>query len=150
MLNLTMGSFKPWVRYNASIPYALSHPLEWQDGEVSGLDYWAFDPDSSRQVSVRIEPFSSATDVDEYGSSIILFDATIDWRGTVFPGRTRPSYRIDYTTMDRTTETSHRGSMLITLAGSDAVFVTVVGYAEEWETTRAVADEIFLRFRVNR
>ena len=149
LLNLTMGSFKPWIRYNPDVPYALSHPLEWQDGEASGLDYWAFDPDSSRQVSVRVEPFSGATDISEYGSGITMSDATIDWRGIVFPGRTRPSYRIDYTTMDRTAGGPHRGSMLITLAGSDAVFVTVVGDAEEWEATRAVADEIFLRFRVN-
>ena len=68
LLNVTMGSFKPWVKYNPNIQYALSHPLEWQDGEVSGLDYWAFDPDSSRQVSVRVEPFSGATDINEYGS----------------------------------------------------------------------------------
>ncbi len=150
LLNLTMGSFKPWVKYNTNISYALSHPLEWQDGTVDGLDYWAFDPDSSRQVSVRVEPFSGTNDINEYGSGITVFDATIDWRGIVFPGRTRPSYRIDYTTMDRTVGTSHRGSMLITLSGSDAVFVTVVGDAAEWEATKAVADEIFLRFRVNR
>ena len=150
LLNVTMGSFKPWVKYNPNIQYALSHPLEWQDGMVSGLDYWAFDPDSSRQISVRVEPFSGATDVSEYGSNITMFDATIDWRGIVFPGRTRPSYRIDYTTMNRTTGTSYRGSMLITLSGSDAVSVIVVGDAEEWEATRAVAEEIFLRFRVNR
>ena len=101
LLSVTTGSFKPWVKYNPNIPYALSHPLEWQDGEVSGLDYWAFDPDSSSQVSVRVEPFTGATDINEYGSNITLFDATIDWRGIVFPGRMRPSYRIDYTTMDR-------------------------------------------------
>ena len=150
LLNVTMGSFKPWVRHNPSIKYTLSHPLEWQDGEVSGLDYWAFDPDSSRQISVRVEPFSGTADINEYGSNITMFDATIDWRGTVFPGRTRPSYRIDYTTMDRTAGNSHRGSMLMTLSGSDAVSVTVVGDAEEWEATKAMADEIFLRFRVNR
>ena len=150
LLKVTMGSFKPWVKYNPNIQYALSHPLKWQDGTVSGLDYWAFDPDSSRQVSVRFEPFSGATDINEYGSGITMFDATIDWRGIVFSRRTRPSYRIDYTTMNRTTGTSYRGSMLITLSGSDAVSVIVVGDAEEWEATRAVAEEIFLRFRVNR
>ncbi len=150
LLNLTMGSFKPWVKYNTNISYALSHPLEWQDGTVDGLDYWAFDPDSSRQVSVRVEPFSGTEDINEYGSGITVFDATIDWRGIVFPGRTRPSYRIDYTALNQAVGTSHRGSMLITLSGSDAVFVTVVGDAEEWEATRAVADEIFLRFRVTR
>ncbi len=148
--NLTMGSFKPWIKHNPDIPYVLSHPLEWQDGEVSGLDYWAFDSDSSRQVSVRVEPFTGTNDINEYGSNITMFDATIDWRGIVFPGRTRPSYRIDYTTMDQSTGDPHRGSMLITLAGSDAVFVTVVGDAEEWEATKAVADEVFLRFRVKR
>ena len=37
----------------------------------------------------------------------------------------------------------------MTLFGSDAVSVTVVGDAEEWEATRAVAEEIFLRFRAN-
>ena len=127
------------------VQYALSHPLEWQDGAVSGLDYWAFDPDSSRQISVRVERSVGATDIDEYGSNLTMFDATIDSRGIVFPGRTRPSYRIDYTTIG----SSHRGSMLITLSGSDAISVTVVGDAEEWEATKAVADEIFLRFRVH-
>ncbi len=126
------------------VQYALSHPLEWQVGAVSGLDYWAFDPGSSRQVSVRVERFVGAADIDEYGSNLTL-DATIDSRGIVFPGRTRPSYRIDYTTIG----SSHRGSMLITLSGSDAVSVTVVGDAEEWEATKAMADEIFLRFRVH-
>ena len=150
LLDVTMGSFKPWINYNPNIQYALSHPLEWQDDMVSSLDYWAFDPDSSRQISVRVEPFVGATDINEYGSNITVFDATIDSRGIVFPRRTRPSYRIDYTTINRTTESSHRGSMLITLYGSDAVWVTVVGGAEEWENTKAVADEIFLRFRVNR
>ena len=130
------------------VQYTLSHPLEWQDGAVEGLDYWAFDPDSSRQVSVRVERLVGTTDIDEYGSNLTV-DATINSRGIVFPGRTRPSYRIDYTTIDRTTGSSHRGSMLITLSGSDAISVTVVGDAEEWEATKAVADEIFLRFRVH-
>ena len=127
------------------VQYTLSHPLEWQDGAVEGLDYWAFDPDSSRQISVRVERFVGTTDIDEYGSNLTMFDATIDSRGIVFPDRTRPSYRIDYTTI----EGAHRGSMLITLSGSDAVSVTVVGDAEEWEATKAMADEIFLRFVVH-
>ena len=127
------------------VQYTLSHPLEWQDGAVEGLDYWAFDPDSSRQISVRVERFVGTTDIDEYGSNLTMFDATIDSRGIVFPDRTRPSYRIGYTTI----EGAHRGSMLITLSGSDAVSVTVVGDAEEWEATKAMADEIFLRFVVH-
>ena len=130
------------------VQYTLSHPLEWQDGVVEGLDYWAFDPGSSSQVSVRVERSVGATDIDEYGSNLTMFDATIDSRGIVFPGRTRPSYRIDYTTIDRTMGSSLRGSMLITLSGSDAISVIVVGDAEEWEATKAMADEIFLRFRV--
>ena len=149
LFNVTVGSFKPWVKYNPNFQYALSHPLEWQDGAVSGLDYWAFDPDSSRQISVRVEQFVGTTDINECGSNITTFDATIDSCGIVFPGRVRPSYRIDYTTINQTTGSSHRGSILITLYGSDAVSVIVVGDAEEWEDTRAVADEIFLRFRVN-
>lgn len=127
------------------VQYALSHPPEWQDGAVIGLDYWAFDPGSSRQISVRVERSVGATDIDEYGSNLTMFDATIDSRGIVFPERTRPSYRIDYTTIG----SSHRGSMLITLSGSDAVSVIVVGDAEEWEATKAMVDEIFLRFRVH-
>ena len=131
------------------VQYALSHPLEWQTGAVEGLDYWAFDPDSSRQISVRVERSVGTTDIDEYGSNLTMFDATIDSRGIVFPGRARPSYRIDYTTIGRTTGSSLRGSMLITLSGSDAISVTVVGDAEEREATKAMADEIFLRFRVH-
>ena len=145
LLNVTMGSFKPWIKYNPNFQYALSHPLEWQDGVVSGLDYWAFDPDSSRQISVRVEQLVGTTDIN-----ITTFDATIDSRGIVFPGRMRPSYRIDYTTFNRAAGSSHRGSILMTLSGSDAVSVTVVGDAEEWEATKAMADEIFLRFRVKR
>ena len=150
LFNDTMGSFNPWIKHNPSYQYALSHPLEWQDGAVDGLDYWAFDPDSSRQISVRVEQFVGTTDIDEYGSNITTLNATIDSRGIVFSGRTRPSYRIDYTTIDRTTGSSHRGSILITLFGSDAISVIVVGDAEEWEATKAMADEIFLRFRVYR
>ena len=150
LFNLTTGSFKPWVKYNHNFQYALSHPLEWQDGAVSGLDYWAFDPDSSRQISVRVEQFVGTRDINEYGSNITTFDAKIDSRGIVFPERVRPSYRIDYTTINQTTGSSHRGSILITLYGSDAVSVVVVGDAEEWAATKAMADEIFLRFRVNR
>ena len=150
LFNVTMGSFKPWIKYNPNYQYTLSHPLEWQDGAVAGLDYWAFDPDSSRQISVRVERFVDTTDINEYGSNITTFDATIDSRGIVFPGRIRPSYRIDYTTINRTTGSSHRGSILMTLSGSYAVSVIVIGDAEEWEATKAMADEIFLRFRVYR
>lgn len=116
-------------------------PLHWK----SGGGYY-YDPYGSTTVYQYTYSALGYTSIQSYGAAHTVLNAAILSRQLVYTGRPNRAYRIDYT---RTYEGKQiRGAVLITLSGSNAIWVFVDDWAENWSTIETLVDDIFLRVAV--
>ena len=148
-LEETLASFEPSAYTSAEYDYSIAHPPDWEQSQLEGFDYWAYNLTGPGRVYVQVDTEAGyGTTIASYGSAHTVRDSTVTWRGVVYRGRPYPSYRMDYTWEDETTGRTFRGAVVITLGGGNAVWVFIDDFQEDWEELRDLVDDIFLRVAV--
>ncbi len=150
-LELVLDSFQPSAFTSDDNPFSVAHPPSWQVIPGDLAEYWAEDLAAEQRVLVQIRSAEGHTNVSNYADAVqgtILTGET--FRQLVLTGRSNPSYRIEYASLSPFLDVGKqvRGAALITLAGTNAIWVFVEGPPEDWEATKALADDILLRFAV--
>ena len=148
-MELVLDTFEPSAFTDTQNIYSVAHPPSWQvlPGDVA--DYWAEDAVEEQRVLIRVRSALGHTNVETYANDDrILAGETL--RQIVFTGRSNPSYRIEYTMLSLFLDigTLVKGVALITLSGTDAIWLHVEGPPEDWEVINALANDLLARFAV--
>jgi len=148
-MELVLDTFQPSAFTRGDSLYSVAHPPAWQvlPGDIA--DYWAEDLEKEQWVFIKFFPSMGHTDVSNYANAVqgtIVSGESL--RQIVFGGRLQPSFWIDYTHNNSDIHTEVKGSALITLSGTDAIWVFVEGKPNDWDVTRPLASDILHRFAV--
>ena len=146
-LELVLDGFEPAVFTRAGNTYSISHPPSWQvlPGDIA--DYWAENAQEQQRVFVHVRQAGGHTSVSNYADEFRLITGETS-RQLVYETRPDPSFQIEYSHSNPDISKDVRGVALITLSGANAVWVQVEGAPQDWDATRALADDILPRFAV--
>ena len=148
-MELVLDTFQPSAYTRGDGLYSVAHPLTWQVQSGDIAEYWAEDPEEEQRVVIKFFPSMGHTNVSNYADAVqgtIVSGESL--RKLVFVGRQQPSFWIDYTHNNVDVHTEVKGSAIITLAGSDAIWLFVEGKPPDWDETKALAFDILHRFAI--
>ena len=122
-------------------------PQHWQVLAGDPADYWAEDLGEEQRVFVHVRPAlghtsaATYTDVDRILSGESL-------RQVAYGNRPNPSFRIEYSMLSLFLDigTLVKGAALVTISGTDAIWVHVEGPPEDWDAIKVLADDILAGF----
>ena len=144
-LELALGGFQPSVFTSTAPGYSVSYPPAWQVLPSQIADYWAEDIEAERRVFVQVLSAEGHTDAATYADAAERITG-VTLRQRVFTDRPNPSYRIEYSNFSTNLNKFVTGVALITLSGTDAVWLFVEGRRADWTATKTFADDILARF----
>ena len=146
-LELVLNGFEPATFTDAANSFSVPHPPSWQvlPGDIA--DYWAEDAVEEQRVFVNVRSAGGHTSVANYADEFRLITGE-NSRQLVYETRPASSFQIEYSRSNPDISKDVRGVALITLSGANAVWVQVEGAPQDWDATRALADDILPRFSV--
>ena len=144
-LELALGGFQPSTFVSTEHGYSVSHPTAWQTLPSGIADYWKEDIGAQRRVFVQVLSAEGFTDVATYADAAERVTG-VTLRQRVFTDRPNPSYRIEYSNFSSNLGKFVTGVALVTLSGTDAIWLFVEGPRADWMATKPFADDVLLRF----
>ena len=146
-MEIVLDGFQPSSFTDTNDSYSVAHPPSWQALPGDLVDYWAEDLEAQQRVFVHVRPALGHTSVVTYADvDRILSGESL--RQIVYGNRPNPSFRIEYSMLSLFLDigTQVKGAALITLSGTDAIWVQVEGPPEDWDAIKLLADDILARF----
>ncbi|MCZ6615288.1 MAG: S1C family serine protease, partial [Chloroflexi bacterium] len=146
-LELVLDGFQPSSFTTTDNTFSVPHPPSWQvlPGDIA--DYWAEDAVEEQRVFIHVRSAEGHTSVANYADEFRFITGETS-RQLVYETRPTISFQIEYSHNNPDISKDVRGVALITLSGANAVWVHVEGAPQDWDATRALADDILPRFAV--
>ena len=145
-MELVLDTFEPASHSTIAYRFSVAHPPSWEDLTGDVAQYWAENLQAQQRLEVQARSRTGYNTLLTYVDQVRILTGETS-RQSVYTGRPDPSYRIEYSSLSLFLDvgTKVKGVALITFALADAIWVHVEGLPEDWENTKALADDILAR-----